>query len=42
MVGSGSLPPNISDDDNNMDCDLGPPDPRDDIDLGLGGNAPAA
>jgi hypothetical protein len=38
------LPPDISvsDDDNDMDRDLGPPDPHDNADYGHGGCAPAA
>jgi hypothetical protein len=42
LAGSGTLPPDILDDDNYMDCDLCPPDPNDNADFGHGGCAPAA
>jgi hypothetical protein len=37
LAGSGALLPDsdISDDDNDLDSDLGPPDPDDNADLGM-------
>jgi hypothetical protein len=37
LAGSGTFPPDISDDDDDMDRDLAPPDPHDDADFGHGG-----
>ena len=41
LAGSGTFPPDISNDDDDMDRDLAPPDPHDDADFGHGGGAPA-